>query len=321
MTVTISGIGVAADCTITLDALSGQAGFTARWGGDVAIPDAPATVDVDGATVGGQWHPQSRTYTKSTRITTARFGLASRPEAIEGQLTDPAYLRSQLSRTPSPWHAHIARTASLAYDPPAPALVALSNLLLNDLPDPPASLADYTRALSDYQYGIDPASDAASLRIISLVATSGNATPPTTDAEWVRQTHYTNAATVRIECRYQANDGSIQTYATGSLTPPRKVELPAASRAEAYLEITLQRLRLLAEAERAELTIPLDLTISPGQGLTYDNSDWVIVRAIHTIGADRPYTTAATLRPVPPNPGAVPSDLATPAQRDMLNPP
>ena len=312
----------AAECTITLDALSGQAGVSATWPGDVSVPPGSCTWTVDGITVGGGWHPQSRTYTASSRQTSARFGLASRPEAIEGQLTDDAYLRGQLAALRgSPWHAHLGRAAALASDPPPSALIALSDLLLADLPDPPASLADYARALADYQLGIDPASDATALRLISLVAAGTVATPPPRVSEWVRESDYSDAATVAIECRYQHVDGSIQTYSAGTGQPPRRVEDPAASRAEAYLEIALQRLRLLAETERGLLTTPLDLGLAVGMSMSYDGADWVIVRLVHQDTRERVPTTRITLRPIPPPPGPVPADLQTPPQRDLLNPP
>ncbi len=313
-----------ASARIELDALGGGTALRVSMPGDVAISSGLTRCLVDGVVVGGVWWPRERSQSSGggalTR-TDAIYVKARRPWGIETALTRLSYLRAQLL-TMGTWvrlYGQIMAMAS-ADDPPPPWDQAIAELLLADLPAPPAPLGDYVRALAEYQIGIDPISTAPALHLIDMSSTSAYRVPAQI-AEWERRDIYTSAARAAISCRYQAASGVVEELVVGSERPILAVERAAGSRAEAYLEITLQRLGMIMAERAASMTMPLDVSWSPGDGVEYDGARWIVRSAEHEISADRASRTRLRLRPSPPLPSSPPADLRVLPQRDRVLPP
>ena len=328
MTVIIAGVSPSvapSEVRVVLDALGGGSSITATYPGTVVEPsDAAARCFIDGEQMGGQWWPVAVARSSGggeMPRTVVRWGKDRRPWGVETYLTDLDYLRGQLAGM-GDWIAYMGDAAALAsaLEPPGPGVDALAELLLTDMPAPPAKIADYAKTLREYQIAIDPKSAVPALLLLDMSGADAFRVPDRVSS-WERETSYTDAASARIECRYQTREGGIDTIGDGSGSPTLHVENPAGSRAEAWLEISLQRLSLLMESERASMTTPLDASLYPGDGIEYDDTLWIAARVEHRIAGDRISQTSVTLRPSPPLPGALPEDLRVRPQNDLASPP
>ena len=305
--------------TATLDDLLGRSTLRAEWLGDMVVPDETATLSIGGVIVGHGWAPVSRSYDAVSRVTSARWG--NTPAAgVAPLVADPVAFAAQVSALAqgSPWHGVMAQACATADqietgEMPDPGQ-SFADLLLSDLPDAPAGDDDYAAVLAEYQIGVR---HGVRPQLVSLVSADAAVwTPPDDPLGWVREDKFNRAESVQITCRYQTRQGSVASYTQGEDVPALLVAEPAASLAEAWLEIVLQRLQLLANSKRGSLTALLDPHVVPGMAVSVEGDAWLVARVRHQIARGSVPRTVATLRPIPPAPPAQPDDLLQLPQLD-----
>ena len=295
--------------TITYDGTSSQTSLLATWAEEQVFSGqhrAWSWIDEDGEATGGQWWPLFRTRAKtgpSNYSQTVRWGKAPTWEQIASLVATPSWLRAQLSRLSSGAWISLFNQILLQAEPDRQGAASaadsgqlLAELLLADFPHSAESLDDYTRVLSEYQLGIDP----TTLFPISLLdLTNVSEAKPISPAEWSEEATFIDNTERPISCQFYTGGAPLGTVILGSDTtlPTLRVKDPANSEAEAYLEIMLQRLRLLSADPKASAVIPLDLSLNPGAAVSYEGQDWIILKSIHRLTAtSRVDTTNLTLR-------------------------
>ena len=78
------------------------------------------------------------------------------------------------------------------------------------------------------------------------------------------------------------------------------VKAPANSQAEATLEISLQRARLIKNEAKATAKIPFNIKWKPGDTVFREGRNWKVVRVDHqTAGGATPDVTTLSLRQIP----------------------
>lgn len=311
-------------CDVTLDALLGRWTARTQWLGEIAIPDGQTSITIGGILVGTTWTPERRSYSLSSRRTTVTWTGSLDPESLEPRVVDRQALIGQIGvvLADSPWHrlmANVARVADTDTDDLDSPQGALTDLILADIPSHAASASDYAAALADYQLGLIDRFDRAT--VVSLLSEfAGTRGSSMAELDWVVESSFGDPLNRAIECLYQDRTGDVRSYRDGNDLPLLRVQEPAASRAEAYLEIVLQRLRLYTQSARAAQTTVLDLGASVGQLVNRDGRSWLVVRMQHNIPASGMPRTTLTLRLVPPEPPTMPDDLQELPQRDMMTP-
>ena len=327
---TLSGINTPPmSVVVTLDA-AGQTSLVSVWPRAVELTGdyrAWSWVDGDGASPIGSWWPGRRTLDQNKYDTTPPSGLDTYTQTIRwsryptwevlaAQLQSQQWLEGQLSALAGSgtWLYTLDRLLAQLDEEPLAVGAALAAVLASDLPRD-GTLDDFTRTLGEYQLAVDPSSLFPS-GLIDLSGGGSTALKPLelTFSEWSEELGYAPTETRRITCRYAlgAQVGSVSD-GTDATLPALQVEDAAASRIEAYVEIALQRLRLMAGHQRASAMLPLDLSLSPGQTVDYRGQTWVILRAVHRMSQDdgRADRTELALRPVLAVPGSLASLAAS----------
>ena len=189
----------------------------------------------------------------------------------------------------------------------------LMNLILADLTNA-KRLNEVVRVLADYQLCLDPAP--ANFGDLAFLLERGDPVALEQIADWSDDEDELDPATQPISCVYidpapvvfvgnlpRLSDAgqSVLTLPepTPTSLPPLFVEEPANSRAEAELEIALQRAHLTAEHLTAGASVPLDPTIKPLDTVSAEGKVWKVTRVTHRWPAGTaPETTELQLRAI-----------------------
>ena len=170
------------------------------------------------------------------------------------------------------------------------AAVALANsgrrlmeIILEDLTDE-TRLNEVVNVLADYQFCLDPAPD--NFGDLAFLLERGD-DPRAIEliADWSDEEDEIDPATQPIGCAYldlpMGESILIRPEARAGLPPPIFVEHPANSRAEAELEIALQRAKFAAEHLTGGASVPLDTTIMPLHTVSAFHQVWKVTRVTH----------------------------------------
>ena len=173
----------------------------------------------------------------------------------------------------------------------------LANLISIDIPENiEYSIDAVFSVLGEYQIAVDEVGNFEFL----LDETPIKPLPKT--VEFSYDIHYEPGETQAIGCKYfipGQPEGTVVVGTTGDY--PRYVKAPANSKAEATLEISLQRMRILKSESKGNAQIPLDLSWRPGDTTEREGRIWKVVRVDHSSsGGANPNLTTLALRGIPP---------------------
>lgn len=162
----------------------------------------------------------------------------------------------------------------------------LMDLILEDLSDAD-DLNQMVQVLAEYQLVLDPYP--ANFGDLAFLLDAGDATELKQIADWSEEEQEdVDPATQPISCRYlpegERMPGPLPTLVipdASAGSPPLPVREPADNRAEAELEIALQRARLTAEHLTAGASVLINPSIKPLDALTAYGRTWKVMRVTH----------------------------------------